>query len=190
MKKLLFLLAAAAYLCASVSCNDKPNTMTTETETNVDESKWQPADTCIINYNVDIHGPALVVKLYKVTSADVDFAASINSVYRHNTIILKNGSYAYAIDSNTEDMYHHLSFDTGFTPMFLVEGLFDSLRYGSYIITCWGNSKWGANYTPEYWGDSIFFYKDITFGRIHTKETVIVTDDRIDRAKRGVFEAL
>lgn len=169
MKKLLLILALLTYV--AISC-EKPET------TNVDEPETeQPAavgpsaaDTCRIEFeHVDFSG---VVMVYKTSSDNVDFEASVNSIFKHYTITLKNGFLdSNAIYTNRALKPYPFPSDTGDLNFTMSVSYADSLKYGSYIVVMWcllaNGFCWGPNCFDS---NQRFLYRDIVFDSTHTVE--------------------
>ncbi len=190
MKKLLLILAAIAYI--AISCEDKPNTLTGGDEPETEQPGTNPADSSsnpeqpsepedTIAYNADtgkitvIDAAGWATFIYNVSSDDVDFDASINSIFKHYTITLKDGSTPQWIGTNCyfQEPY---SQDTG-SIMGIQSGIIiDSLKNGNYFAITWSfwtNSSWGPNYhNPEFKG----IYHDIVLTDQHNSEMIEITD--------------
>lgn len=188
MKKLLLILALLTYI--AISCGEKPETTNLdepETEqpgttpadssTNPGESS-EPEDT--IAYNADTCSITILTIgmmatfIYDVSSEDVDFDASINSIFKHYTITLKDGSTPAWIGTNCGFQAPYSS-DTG--SLFSVGCyLLDSLKYGNYLAITWDgayNNSWGANH---YYPKLQCLYHDIVLDEQHTTETIMIDD--------------
>ncbi len=170
MKKLLLILAAIAYI--AISCEDKPNTLTGGDEPEVDTS----ADTCSIYVHRELPYNPIVAMIYQTSSENVDFDASVTSIFKHYTITLKDGTYDTAIGHNCT--FHHTStFDSGY-----VESVADntrgggrSLKYGKYLVVIWnafpnGIMQWGPDY---YDTTQRFLYRNITLDDTHPHASII-----------------
>lgn len=174
MKKLLLILALLAYV--AISCDDKPTNLTddgtnTENPTVADKS----ADTCKLSF-ITTHIGTPVLMVYKTSSSNVDFESSVNSIFKHFTITLKNGNLDTAIYTNTHSDKFTFPSDTGFIDGAYQVCHFDSIKYGNYLIVLWkfvGGSQWSANY---YNVNQTFLYRDITFDSESTDETISFDD--------------
>ena len=187
MKKLLLILALLAYVAIScekpLSETDEPNAeQPSKPETPADSSSnpggaTTPEDT--IAYNADTCKITVTSMgwwatfIYNVSSEDVDFDASINSIFKHYTITLKDGSTPAWIGTSC-GFNNPYSSDTG-TVSFVRNGfILDSLKYGNYIAITWDmvfNNAWGANYyNPEFQ----CLYHDIVLDEQHPSEIIIV----------------
>ena len=198
MKKLLLILALLAY--AAISC-DKPETTNDEPKTEQPANPEQPADSSFnpgepsepedtIAFNADtcqigvITSLSMATFIYNVSSEDVDFADSINSIFKHYTITLKDGSTPTWIGTNCRFREPYSS-DTGMIS-FVGSRIWDSLPYGHYIAITWdcfANSTWGPNhYDPELQ----CLYHDIVLDENHPSE-IIQLDNFIDLLRATPF---
>ncbi|MDE7149658.1 MAG: hypothetical protein K2O01_04535 [Bacteroidales bacterium] len=170
MKKLLLILALLAYV--AISCEDKPNTLTGGDEPEVDTS----ADTCSIYIYAD---GIIPIKIYDLSSDEIDPEASVLSVFRHATLTMKDGSYATAIDSNYRWDYNS-TFDTGSTYRYREFLYTKNLKAGHYLVTLWFGPLRGGFIVPD-WGPNVydpqirFFYRDITLDTLHPSDSIILT---------------
>ena len=191
MKKLLLILALLAY--AAISC-DKPETTNDEPKTEQPANPEQPADSSFNpgepsepeNLNADTcsiriiePGVQMATFVYNVSSDEVDFEASINSIFRHFTITLNDGTMPELVGTSCVIFNEQSSFDTGSVIGFANFVTFDSLKSGKYIAITWRgllNSSWGPNhYNPEFKG----LYHDITLDEQHTSELIDFYNDTI-----------
>lgn len=189
MKKLLLILALLAYV--AISCEDKPNTLTDGDEPAVDTS----ADTCSIYIYADGFIP---IKIYDLSSDEIDPEASVLSVFRHATITLKDGSYATAIDSNYLWDYEHRysTFDTGALSHSIKKTLYaTNLTTGHYLVTLWFGPHLGGFIVPD-WGPNVydpdirFFYRDITLDTLHPSDSIILTNQYLCDSMYHWFDPL
>ena len=181
MKKLLLILALLAY--AAISC-EKPLSETDEPNTEQPSKPEAPADSSsnpgganepedTIAYNADtcsifIDMCGLIAMVYNVSADDVDFEASINSVFKHFTITLKDGSLPSPIGYNCR-FAKQSTFDSGYTIGFGAETHIDSLARGEYLITLWEFGSWGPDcYPPE----QRFLYREIVLNEQHASDSV------------------
>lgn len=199
MKKLLLILALLAY--AAISC-DKPETTNDEPKTE-QPANPKPADSSFnpgeptepedsVAYNADTckitvvsSSVAYATFVYNVSSDDVDFDASIYSIFKHYTITLKDGSTPAWIGTNClfKEPY---SSDTGYILGLLPVNRVDSLKYGHYIAITWQglyNHTWGANY---YYPELKCLYHDIVLDEQHPSETIEI-DNYTDLWKSAPF---
>lgn len=174
MKKLLLILALLAY--AAISC-DKPETTNDEPE-----PRDTSSDTCQI-YIKDENGVAwgsIVAMVYNTSSSNIDFDASVNSIFKHFTITLKDGSLDTAIGSNI----YGASFpsDTGcIYSENTIDSHIDSLKYGDYVVVVWMLSE-GHRWGPYYYNASqSFLYRDITLDSAHTDATITLNRELLDQ---------
>lgn len=180
MKKLLLILALLAY--AAISCDKPETTSVNEPETEQPAPVDTAADTCSIYIAKEAPGASLptpVVMVYNTTSENVDFKSSANSIFQHFTITLNDGSLDTAIYTNAV-LNPRFAFpsDTGSITGVRAKSLFDSIRYGSYLIVMWdmmnGGTAWGKNHHNP---DQTFFYRDITFDSNFTAERIIIDEE-------------
>lgn len=177
MKKCLLILALLAY--AAVSCDKPETTSVDEPETEAPAAVDTAADTCKMDIITEPGLPAPVVMVYNTSSDNVDFDASINSIFKHFTITLKDGSLASAICHNAslDDRFYFPS-DTGFVSGIYQQSHFDSIKYGSYLIVMWdmmdGGLQWGPNcYNPN----KTFLYRDIIFDSTYTDAFILIDSE-------------
>lgn len=172
MKKLLLIIAAIAYV--AVSCEDKPKTLTDTDEPGTEQPGTNPADTCKISLITKLGGITPVAMVYRQSSSDVDFEKSINSIFKHFTITLNNGSLDTAIYTNVCDAYNYqFPSDSGLIGSVYQQSHFDSIKQGKYIIVIWqlamGGYTWGTNH---YDSSQTFFYRDIKLDSQHAIEEI------------------
>ena len=152
MKKLLLLLFAAAYLCVSCDKEDRGNCTLKITK----NGKWDSGITAI--------------KIYKTSADNMDFDKSINSLFRHGSIILKDGTYPQAIDSNyTWEQDYYPSWEGAtFSQPFNHNMATTNLPYGSYIVIMWEATCFGRGMSATSLPTVRFMYRDIVFHTGHT----------------------
>ena len=166
MKKLLLLLFAAAYLC--VSCY-KDNTI---------EDKGNC--TLKITKNSKSFSSITAIKIYNTSSDNMDFDKSINALFKHGTIMLKNGSYAQAIDSNyTWEEGYYPSWEGATFNQPYTNIIADSLPYGSYLAIMWEEIGFGSGYSTVTQPLTRFMYRDIVFHKNHTFDSVYYDFNKI-----------
>lgn len=168
MKKMLLILALLAYV--AISC-DKPETLTGGDEPEVDTS----ADTCSIIIDNTSGWPTSAM-VFQHPSSEVDFNASVNSMFRHLTITLKDGSLASPVGYNIITEYGS-TFDTGRVNAIRNIFLLDSLKQDTYLVILWKSTK-GAEWGPYYHDSTCaYLYRDITFNEKFTTETIYCDRD-------------
>lgn len=167
MKKFLLILALLAY--AAVSCDKPENISVDEPETEAPAVEDKSADTCSI-YFYSVFPIPVICQAYKHSSAEIDFDASVMSMFRHCCLTLKNGDYTIAIGSNI-DYSHTATFDTGTIYGLYNKTIVDSLEYGNYVVVLCDatlGSEWGPNCYNE---KQAFVFHEITFSEYHTADT-------------------
>lgn len=180
MKKLLLILALLAYV--AVSC-DKPETKNvdepTENNTGNEDKPHTDADTCRLTIHVDdLSTEPPVVMIYNTPSEEINFEASVNSIFKHFTITLRDGSLDTAIYHNVS-LHKLYSFPSNRGE---IDGMyyhrhFDSVKRGKYLIVMWQGSKGGKEWgTSHFNAEQTFLWREITFNTKITAEGIIIDD--------------
>lgn len=174
MKKLLLILALLAY--AAISCDKPETTFVDEPETEAPAAVDTAADTCVISFQNGNALTPVVVMLYRNQSNNVDFDASVKSIFQHYTIALKDGSYDSAIAHNCRFEYGS-TFDSGHISSVGYTKIASRLKYGDYLVVIW-NAWWnGAQWGPNYYdATQRFFYRDIVLDEQHTFESILLDE--------------
>ena len=169
MKKLLLILALLTYV--AISCEKPEPTSVNEPETEQPAPVDTAADTCVIS--IVAYDPPMVVMIYRNQSNNIDFDASVKSIFQHFTITLKDGSYDSAIANNCSFEYNS-TFDSGRVESVFYKKGVSRLKYGNYIVVMW-NVWWnGAQWGPNYYDTTQrFFYRDIVLDEQHTFESIL-----------------
>lgn len=168
MKKFLLILALLAY--AAVSCDKPETTSVDEPETQAPAAVDTSADTCVIS--IKAYNPPMVVMIYRNQSNNIDFDASVKSIFQHFTITLKDGSYDSAISHNCRFEYGS-TFDSGHIASVGYEKWASRLKYDNYLVVMWNVWFNGAQWGPNYYDTTQrFFYRDIVLDEQHTFESI------------------